>query len=107
MAKAIKALELNKTWTLEDLPLGKKPINCKRIYNIKYHSDGSIDHYKAHVMIQGDEQVEGFDYQETFASVAKMVSVRCFLSVTVAKGWQLHQMDENNAFLYGGLEETM
>ena len=36
-----------------------------------------------------------------------MVSVRCFLSVAIAKGWELHQMDVNNAFLYGDLEEEV
>ena len=58
-------------------------------------------------MIKGDEQIEGFDYHETFAPVVKMVSVRCFLSVAAAKGWELHQMDMHNAFLHGDLEEEV
>ena len=75
MAKEIEALELNKTWTIEDLPPRKKPINCKWVYKVKYNSDGSIEWYKARLVIQGDKQIEGFDYHETFALVAKMVSV--------------------------------
>ena len=58
-------------------------------------------------MIRGDEHIEGFDYHETFAPVAKMVSVWCFLSIAVSRGWELHQMDVNNTFLHGDLEEEV
>ncbi|KAH9753937.1 hypothetical protein KPL71_015258 [Citrus sinensis] len=47
MAKEIDALEQNETWTLADLPPGKKAIGCKWVYRIKYHSDGSIERCKA------------------------------------------------------------
>ena len=86
MAERIRALEQNETWVLQDLPPGKKPISCKWVYRIKYNSDGSIQQFKARLVIRGDYQVEGFDYNETFAPVAKMTSVRCFLSVAIAKG---------------------
>lgn len=55
-------------------------------------------------MILGNNQIEGIDYSETFAPVVKMVTVRTFLSVAAAKGWELHQMDVHNAFLYGDLD---
>jgi len=107
MAKEIGALELNHTWSVEDLPPGKKLINCKWVYKVKYNFDGSIERYKAHLVIRGDEQIADFDYHETFAPVAKMTSVRCFLSVAGARGWDLHQMDVHNAFLHGDLEEEV
>jgi len=53
--KEIDALALNQTWTIEDLPPGKKPINCKWVYKVKYNSDGSIERYKAGLVIRGDE----------------------------------------------------
>jgi len=107
MAKEIEALETNQTWKLTELPPGKKPINCKWVHQVKYNSDGSIERYKARLVIRGDQQIEWFDFNETFAPVAKMVSVRCFLSVAVARGWELHQLDVNNAFLHGDLHEKV
>jgi len=57
--------------------------------------------------LSGDHQLEGFDFNETFALVAKMSSVRIFLTVAIARNWELHQVDVNNAFLYGDLEEEV
>ena len=71
---------------MDDRGLTKKPINYKWVHKVKYNSDGSTERYKARLVIRGDEQIEGFDHHETFAPIAKMVSVRCFLSVAAAKG---------------------
>jgi len=73
IAKGTKALELNQTWSVVDLPPKRKPINYKWVYKVTYHSGGSIERCKAHLVIRGDKQVEGFDYTETFALVAKMM----------------------------------
>lgn len=85
MVTEIRALEANKTWIIIDLPSGKKPISCKWVYRIKYNLDGSIQCYKARLVIRGDHQIEGYDFNEIFAHVAKMTSVRCFLVVAVAR----------------------
>ena len=55
MAKEIEALELNHTWSVVDFPPGRKPINCKWVYKVKYHSDGSIERNKARIVIRGDK----------------------------------------------------
>lgn len=107
MRLEIQALEDNHTWVVTPLPPGKKAIPCKWIFRIKYHSDGFIERYKARLVIAGNNQIEGEDYNETFAPVAKMVSVRTFLSMAVAKGWDIYQLDVHNAFLHGDLEEEV
>ncbi|XP_073152174.1 uncharacterized protein [Henckelia pumila] len=107
MNQEIRALEDNSTWDVVSLPPGKRAIHCKWVYKIKYKADGTIERYKARLVILGNRQVEEIDYNETFAPVAKMVTVRTFLAVAAARNWELHQMDVHNAFLHGDLEEKV
>lgn len=107
MSSELAALELNKIWTLIDLPPGKEPIGCRWAYKIKYNSDSSIERYKARLVAKGYTQREGIDYHETFSPVAKLVTVRCLLAVTAVNGWFLRQFDAHNAFLHGTLDEKV
>ncbi|KAH9656136.1 retrovirus-related pol polyprotein from transposon RE1 [Citrus sinensis] len=107
MQQEIHALENNGTWIMEPLPVGKRAIGCKWVFKIKYQADGTVERYKARLVILGNKQVEGIDYKETFAPVAKLVTVRTFLAVAAARKWELHQMDVHNAFLHGDLNEEV
>ncbi|CAM8972042.1 unnamed protein product [Rhodiola kirilowii] len=107
MNKEILALEANHTWILTELPSDKTLVDCKWIYKVKFNSDGSIERYKARLVARGFTQVEGLDYHETFAPVAKMTTVRCLLAIAAARHWPLHQLDVNNAFLHGSLDEEV
>ena len=103
----IRALESNGTWTLTKLPQGKSPVGCKWIFTVKYQADGRVERLKARLVAKGFTQSYGIDYQETFAPVAKLNTVRVLLSLAVNQEWPLHQLDVKNAFLNGELEEEV
>jgi hypothetical protein len=107
MSNELRALEANSTWTLEPLPPDKKPIGCKWVFKTKLNADGSIERYKARLVAKGYTQIEGLDYHETFAPVAKMTTIRFLLAVAATQQWIIHQLDVNNAFLHGDLDEEV
>ena len=107
MEEEMQALVDNGTWDLVPPPTHKKAIGCRWIYKIKHNADGTVNRYKARLVAKGYAQTHGIDYEETFAPVAKMTTIRTTLALAAAKGWHLHQMDVKNAFLQGELEEEV
>jgi len=107
VAKELTALSANNTWTLVPLPLGKKAIGCRWVYKVKHRSDGTIEHYKAHLVAKGYAQLEGLDFLDTFAPVVKLTTLRLLLALAASHKWFLKQLDVNNAFLHGDLLEEV
>ena len=107
MDAEIKALEVNNTWILTNLPQDKTAIGCKRVYKIKHRSDGSIERYKARLVARGYTQIEDQDYLDTYSPVAKLTTVRLLLALAIVNRWYLKQLDVDNAFLHGDLNEEM
>ncbi|KAG5521631.1 hypothetical protein RHGRI_034005 [Rhododendron griersonianum] len=107
MAEELQALDKTHTWDIVDLLPSKTPIGSKWVYKIKTRSDGSIERYKARLVAKGFYQEYGIDYEETFAPVARLTSVRSLLAVAAVRKWNLNQMDVKNAFLNGDLTEEV
>ena len=101
MKEEIDALTKNHTWDLVTLPPSQSVVGCKWIYKIKTRSDGSIERYKARLVAKGFTQEYGIDYEETFAPVARISSVRALLAVAAASKWDLFQMDVKMPSLMG------
>ena len=86
----------NEIGDLVDAPKGVKSIGCRWVYKVKYNIDGSVNRYKARLVVKGYAQQHDIDYDETFAPVAKMTNVCVLLAVAAAKRWHLHLMDVKN-----------
>ena len=110
MKEECEALDYNKTWDLVDedttLTSGKKVIGCKWVYKLKRNADGSR-RFKARLVIRGFEQEYGIDFTETFAPVAKFVTVRMLFALAAKYDWEIEQMDVVTAFLNPQLQEEV
>ena len=102
----MQTLSKNETWNLVPRSPNKKAIGCRWILKVKYNVDGSVNRYKAWLVVKHYAQTHVVDYEETFAPMAKMKTVWTMITLAAAKGWHLHEMDVNNTFLQGELEEV-
>lgn len=107
MKAEITALQENRTWELIDLPPGKTLIGCKWVYKVKLNVDDPVEWHKARLVAKGYTQQLDIDCLETFSPLARLTTIRTFLVVVVSKAWHIHQLDINNAFLHGDLNEEV
>ena len=97
----------NNTWVLVDLPTSSKPIGCKWVFRRKYNANGSIQTFKVRLVAKGFNQREGIDYFDTYASVAKITSIRVLLALATIYKLIVLQMDVKISFLNGDLDEEV
>lgn len=107
MDSEITSLKENKTWVLQELPPSRKAIPCKWVYKIKRNPDGTVDKFKARLVVKGCAQKEGADYNQVFSPVVRLTTIRSVLAVAARERLKLTQFDVSTAFLYGYLDEEI
>jgi len=88
-------------------PKGRKVVGSKWVLRIKCGPDGQVQKYKACIVAQGFTQVEGLDYDQTFAPVVKLSTFRAILAIAIQQNLTIHQMDVKAAYLNGKLKEEI
>ncbi|XP_074336926.1 putative mitochondrial protein AtMg00820 [Apium graveolens] len=107
MDNELLALETKHTWCVVPLPRDKKVRGCKWVYKVRYLIDGSLNKFKALLVVKGYTQIEGLDYHNNFSPVAKMATVLTILALASVQCWDIHQLDISNSFLHGDLIEEV
>ena len=97
----------NGTWSLTNLPPGRKALDCTWVLRVKTDAEGRLERRKTRLVIKGFQQREGIDFQEVFAPVSKAPTLRVLLAAAAVCGWKAEQMDVKTAFLYGVVEEEI
>ena len=105
----------NQTWELVELPVGRKPLPCKWVFQYKYVFGSEKPKYKARLVAKGFKQEHGVEYNEIFSPVVKMTTLRLLLGVMATEELELEQLDVleleqldvKMTFLHGDLEEDI
>jgi hypothetical protein len=107
MQSEMDAVEKNSTWELADLPCGHSVMTLKWVFKLKRDEVGAIVKHKARLVAHDFVQREDIDFDDTFALVARMESVRLLFALAAQEGWCIHHMDVKSAFLNGDLKEEV
>jgi hypothetical protein len=107
MDKEVDVLQKNNMWHLVPRRPGTNVIKYKWVHKVKRKADGSIDWYKARLVAKGFKQRYEIDYEDTFSPVVKAATIRLVLSLAMKQGWSLRELDVQNTFLHGVLQEEV
>ena len=107
MKSELKSIQENNTWYYTNLPKGHKAIGLKWIYKVNRDPEGNIVKHKARLVAKGYAQKFWIDYEEVFAPVARLETIRLMLALAASGKWEVHHMDVKSAFLNGELQEEV
>lgn len=103
MEEEILALHQNQTWKLVPSQPHFNVLGTKWVFHVKYNPVGSIAKHKVRLVPKEFNQNSGFDFNETYSPIVKASSIKVIISLAVSFGWDIQQIDVNNAFLNGAL----
>ncbi|GJX22905.1 putative RNA-directed DNA polymerase [Tanacetum coccineum] len=103
----IDSIEKNQTWNLTRLPPNRKVIGLKWVFKLKSDASGMVTKHKARLVAKGYVQQKGVDFEDAFAPMAWMESIRLLLALAAKEKWIVHHLDVKSAFLNGKLKEEV
>nr|GEW88632.1 ribonuclease H-like domain, reverse transcriptase, RNA-dependent DNA polymerase [Tanacetum cinerariifolium] len=107
MKAELDFINRNNTWELTTLPTGHKEIGLKWVFKTKKDANGDIIKHKARLVAKGYIQQHGIDFEEVFAPVARIETMRLPLAIAATNKWEVHHLDVKSAFLHGDLKEEV
>ncbi|GKC27950.1 retrovirus-related pol polyprotein from transposon TNT 1-94 [Tanacetum coccineum] len=97
----------NDVWELVPLPMSQLVIGTNWVFRNKLDENGIVFRNKARLVAQEYNQQEGIDYDETYAPIARLESIRILLAISCANDFKLYQMDVKSAFLNGFINKEV
>ena len=107
MNEELDQIKKNETWELVPRPANKNIVGTKWEFKNKFNEHGKVIRNKAILVCKGYAQVEGIDFEETFAPLAWLEAIRMFLEFSCYKNFKVYQMDVKSTFFDGKLEEEV
>ena len=93
------------TWEVVERPEGVNVVDSKWVFCLKKNEKGEIVKWKARLVARGFTQVQGVDYFETFAPMARLASIRLILAIAAQNDWEVRMFDFHSAYLNGVLND--
>ena len=107
MNEEYNSIMRNKTWELVELPKDKLPIGSEWLFKYKLKDNGSVDKFKERLIAKGYSQQEGIDFEETYAQIAELNTIRLLVALATKHNWRIHQLDVKSSFVNGDLKEEV
>jgi hypothetical protein len=106
MQEELNNFKRNEVWSLVPRPK-QNVVGTKRVFHNKQDEHGVVTRNKAQLVAKGYAQVAGLDFEETFAPVAMLESIRILLAYDVHHSFKLFQMNMKSAFLNGPIKDEV